>query len=392
MGRIKAILFGLAAVLLPVAAVLSHRNVPVPLALIALAGLPAFRHLRPAPWVLAAWGLIAWAGVTVFWSDYPRAFDWPPYLLVLAVLGTSAMLVSGPRAGRWLAIGAGVTLALLTIESLTGGLIRDLVPPEGRPDKDDVATARGITIMLCLVPGLMLTVAISRQRALAWLIAITFCTFVCAASFGIAANLMAALAPLAAAALVWLSPKWGLRLVLLGALLPFILMPVIAAALPPLDILTTLEEGPASWRMRLVAWKGVWGGITDGTFGFLFGHGVEGARVLGERLGQIQIPGALEPHHIVPTHPHNIYLQVWFDLGLAGVALAVASIVLGAKALEKAALPKAVAMAVAALIAMVIIFALTDASLWTQWRVAAPLLGAWLILAISREARREAAA
>ena len=392
MGRIKAILFGLAAILIPVAAVLSHRNIPVPLVLIALAGLPAFRQLRPTPWVLAAWGLAAWAVVTVFWSDYPRAFDWPPYLLTLAVLGTSAMLAGGPRDARWIAAGAGVTLLLLTIESLTGGLIRDLIPPEGRPDKDDIATARGITIMLSLVPGLMLATGLNLQKSFRWLLGIAFCSFVCAASFGIAANLMAALAAFAGAALVWFSPKWGMRTVLAGAVMPFFLMPVIAASLPPLDTLLTLEEGPASWRMRLVAWKAVWGGITDGTAGFLIGHGVEGARILGERLGEVMIPGALEPHHMVPTHPHNIYLQIWFDLGLVGVMLSLLTIWLAARAMDSAAMPKPVAMAVAALIAMVVIFALTDASLWTQWRVAAPLLGAWLILVSSREARREAAA
>ena len=379
MNRVADNLIRLAAVLLPVGIVLSHRNVPIAFALIALTGLAALPRFRPAPWALALFGLALWALITCFWSPYYDVMAWPAYLLALGVLGNSAMLVGTMGQVRAIAYGAGAALVLLTVESLTGGLIRDLVPPAGPPDKDDIATARGITTVLSLVPGLMLMAGTRAKVPWRWLLVIAACAFICAKSFGVTANLLALLAAGGAAGLVWLLPRRGLLLVLVAAALPVLLMPLVAMTLPGTETMTGWETGPASWRMRLIAWKATWGGVTDGPLGFLFGHGVEGARMLGARLGEVDIPGVAVTVQMVPTHPHNVYLQVWFDLGLVGVGLALAAFALGARALGRASLTRAEASAVAALAAMAAIFALTDASLWTLWRVIAPMLGAWLI-------------
>lgn len=396
MARVTAILIGLAGLLLPVGMVLSHRNVPVVLVLIALAGLAALKDFRPRPWMTAVYALLVWAVMTTLWSPYGDAASWTAYLLLLGLFGTAAMLAGGAREGRWMSISVLVCLALLFIESVSGGIIRDIVPPEGRPDKDDVATARGITVLLCLLPGFLLFFwkALPETAPLrGWAMpGFLLLAGVCAASFGIAANLMAFFAALGAAGVVWLLPKWGLRLVIAGAILPLLVMPLVAMALPPIEQLALMEEGPVSWRQRLIAWKAVWTGMTEGVPAFLFGHGVEGARIVGERLGQMPIPGAVGEHNAIPTHPHNVYLQVWIDLGFIGAGLAFVSMLMAARAFLGARLPRLVLMAVAALVAMVAVFALFDASLWTLWRVAGPLLGAWLILVTGRAYRGEGAA
>ncbi|WP_370336829.1 O-antigen ligase family protein [Parvularcula marina] len=392
MRRVTAILFGLAALLLPVGVVLSHRNVPVVLVLIALCGLPALRHFRPQPWVTAVFALIVWGIVTTLWSPYGNAASWVAYLVLLGLFGTAAMQAGEERAAKWLAIGTGASLLLLTIESLTGGILRDIIPPEGRPDKDDVATARGITVIICMAPGLLLylfqSAALKNEYRLKIVLGLLIPLGICAASFDISANMMAFLAALGAAGLVCLIPKWGLKLVLAAAILPFLLMPILVAALPPIEELSQLEAGPQTWRMRLIIWKAIWGGMSDGWAHFLFGHGIEGARIYGETLGQMSLGGQQFAIDLVPTHPHNVYLQIWFDLGFVGAVFASVASIMAGRALLSASLPVPVRAASAALIASVAIFALTDASLWTLWRVAGPLLGAWLILVASRSMRQ----
>ncbi|RFB05057.1 O-antigen ligase family protein [Parvularcula marina] len=391
MRRVTAILFGLAALLLPVGVVLSHRNVPVVLVLIALCGLPAMRHFRPKSWMTAVFALIVWGIVTTLWSPYGNAASWVAYLVLLGLFGTAAMLAGEERDSVWISISVFTCLVLLFIESMSGGLIRDIIPPEGRPDKDDVATARGITVILCMAPGLILfffTKVFLREHRLNASLSLLIPLGICAASFDISANIMAFLAALCAAGLVCLTPKWGLKLVLAAAILPFLLMPILVATLPPIEELSQLEAGPQTWRMRLIIWKAIWGGMSDGWAHFLFGHGIEGARVYGETLGQMSLGGQQFAIDLVPTHPHNVYLQIWFDLGLLGAVFASVASIMASRALLSASLPVAVRAASAALIAGVVIFALTDASLWTLWRVAGPLLGAWLILVASRSMRQ----
>lgn len=173
-----------------------------------------------------------------------------------------------------------------------------------------------------------------------------------------------------------------------GAVLPFLMMPIVAALLPPIDILADMEAGPASWRLRLIAWEAVWQGMIDSPLTFVFGHGVEGTRVLGEAVGVVTIPGEEAELLAVPTHPHNVYIQIWYDLGLIGVGLSVVAIWLGWRAMERAKMPKPVMAAIGALIAISTVLSLFDASLWTLWRVAGPLLGAWLIILSSRDQRK----
>jgi O-antigen ligase len=129
--------------------------------------------------------------------------------------------------------------------------------------------------------------------------------------------------------------------------------------------------------MRLVAWSAVAHNVADDPLRLLFGHGVEGARLLGERLGEVVIFGVEDRTLAVPTHPHNVFLQILYDLGLVGLAAIAFAAHLGGRALRRAQLPRDIAAAVAGLAAATLVFAMVDASLWTLWRVAGPILGAW---------------
>lgn len=372
----------LAAILLPVAAVLSHRNLPMVLALIGLAGFFQWRQLAVPRWSWAGFAFVGWAALTALWSPYSGAADWPAYMAALALIlvGLSA---SGDARSDPVVFAAIVgTILLLGVEAATGGLIRDMTPPVSRPDKDDIATARGITEMLALAPAALLLAYRADKRLL--LIPLVIALGWASVSFGIFANALAFVAAIGAGAFAYRWPKTGMRWAMIGAGLGFVVMPLFALALPPMETLTSLEAGPASWRMRLVIWKTIVSHLGDGWGTLVFGHGVEGLRVLGEQLGDMRLPGVEVAVNVVPTHAHNIYLQIWYDLGMGGCILALLALWQGAQRLGRHVHAPDMAAAVTAFIAMTVVFAAVDASLWTLWRVAGPILGAWALWRVTK--------
>ena len=371
----------LAATLLPVALILSHRNVTIILVLIGIAGLLSLRHATVPRWSWPLLALLVWAALTCLWSPYGDATNWLGNLAALGAISVLMGAAATPMAGRALAFAAGVAILLLGFEAVTGGLIRDVVPPDNpRPDKDDVATARGITIALSLVPAVFLTLWIARRRV--WGGVLGAAMAVAAFSFGIAANALAFLAMAGAAAAGFRWPRFAQRLLLAGAAAGFLLAPLIGLLLPDLETLTSLEEGPTSWRLRLVALKAVSAHLTDPVWALFTGHGVEASRILGEFLGPVSMPGVVSDINHVPTHPHNVFIQVWYDLGLIGVGLCLIALLFADRALAAAKLAGPASAALCGLMASTIAFMAFDASLWTLWRVAAPLLGGWIIAAL----------
>lgn len=363
-----------AAFLLPIALVLSHRNAPAVLAFVGLSGIFALRGMRFPAWSLWAMGFVLYAALTALWSPYDHAYVWPPYLVLLVLCFAGAARAQDVISDRALLIAATVSILLLGIEAITGGLIRDLVPPDHRSDKDDVATARGIAVAMSLAPAVLLV--FYRQRRWA-LFALTAASITYAATqFDITANLMAMLAGVMAGGFAYLYPRLGLKLIFAAIGLGALVMPLTVSLLPPVEVLLGLEEGPVSWRQRLVIWQAVWtASLADGVWPFLFGHGVEAARPLGEGLGLIQLSGMTAPLHMVPNHPHNIYLQIWYEMGLLGVLLFLMALWAGAQTVLRQVTAPDMAAAIAALAASVLVLALVDASLWTLWRVVGPLMG-----------------
>ncbi|MEM9988601.1 MAG: O-antigen ligase family protein, partial [Pseudomonadota bacterium] len=176
----------------------------------------------------------------------------------------------------------------------------------------------------------------------------------------------------------------ALRLTFLGAGVMITLMPLVVMALPPVEQLILLEEGPVSWRQRLIIWKTVWAATLDHPFSFLFGHGVEAAKVLRDQLGMVQLPGAAADLHIIPNHPHNIYLQIWYEMGVIGVLIFLLALWQGGKALEDLVQDRAMIMAIVALASGTVVLASIDASLWTWWRVMGPTMGGFGLYYISK--------
>ncbi len=88
----------------------------------------------------------------------------------------------------------------------------------------------------------------------------------------------------------------------------------------------------------------------------------------------IDIPGAPAQLSLMPTHPHNVFLQIWLELGLPGVVAVGFFIYCGMKALRKAEPPIAIVAALMGSAAAILVSFLIEGSLWQVWRLASVAL------------------
>ena len=395
-GRLAGGIRALALGLLPAALVLSHRNLVVVLVLVALTGLTALRPLRPRTWRVPGWVwpllvLTGYLALSSAWTPSVDDRDWAlriPLVALLVAAAIAAARTAGPGEARTFGLAVLAACLLLGVEGLTGGAIRDLLPPAGAPDRDDVATARGVGLAVLLLPAGIACLAGGRAgRPLAILMAAS--VLVGALAFDVAANAIALAAAGGAAVLAWLAPRGAPSALLVALAAAFLAAPLASLLLPDAAILEGLTEGPASWRQRLVIWRTVADAASADAATLLLGAGQHASAALGEAAGSYDAPGAPLPLPRVPTHPHSVFLQVWYEAGALGSLLAAAGAVLAARSLSRARLPRPVPVAAAATLGAALVFLAVDASLWTLWRGAALALAAYgLVLAGGGVVRR----
>ena len=371
--------------LIPVALLLSHRNLTVVTTLIALTAVPAvargWRRVRLPRWAWPALTLAAYLAVSSLWTPSASDRDWGLRvpLFVLTILAVIVAARGGSvREGRVFALALLIACVLLGIEGLTGGLIRDVLPPPNAPDRDDVSTARGVGLAVAMLPGGAWWLCALYGRRGAWLAGGAAALLVVGAvRFGVAANALALAASGAAALTAWRAPRAVATAGLHALTAGFVLGPVAASLLPPADALGELTTGPVSWRQRLVIWRTVADAALGDPLVFLFGAGQQASTALGEAAGTIVIPGSPVPLPRVPTHPHSVFLQVWYEAGALGSALAAGALAMAARRVRQAALPDGVLVALAATLAGAFVSLAVDASVWTLWRASALMLAAW---------------
>jgi O-antigen ligase len=147
------------------------------------------------------------------------------------------------------------------------------------------------------------------------------------------------------------------------------------------------ETAPASWLQRLSIWKVSAARIFDG---LPFGYGADSTRIWHKTTPMIDIPGAPGPLPASGVHPHNLFLQVWLELGLPGVIALGAFIYCAAAILMRAHFSRGVAAAIGG--AVVVFFGtfMVGGSLWEVWRfasIALAAMGAALAHALERTLR-----
>ncbi len=402
---IMAVLIAVTA-LFPVVVVLAHRGAGIMILAMGLAvatraepwakGVPKFL-LRPDfrdPLVVCALSFLAfcvWIFLTGFWS--PQGLK--PALALgvfLPVIAAGAVVWEigrrPPDQCKALAkvYGAAVVLAalLVAVEALNGAPLRDLTPPEDlSPErfKDMTAVARGISLAaLALVPGAALVASKSGLRgfrkgegpmniplweALSFFV-LAFALAYGSIDLGVVSNAAALGAGVLAAAAAIVAPRASLAAIAFGLAGLFVVAPFAAAALPVETLAAAIgDAAPVSWIQRLYAWRAA------GEAAFQcapLGCGADAARSVYAAGETVEIADYPLPLKVMPTHPHNLFVQVAMELGVAGPFFAVILIISGWLSVLNDKILKQFARRVAAIAAMFAMLAFVEASLWQVWR------------------------
>ena len=333
------------------------------------------RRRRGAAALAALFLLSLWAGVSGLWSPTPGAGALA--LNLLAPLAASLAVAwrvaafSPRRRARLLEVLAGavvVAAVLLLVEGFSGGALRDFFPPADQsPErfKDLTALGRGVTILAVLVFPLS---AYLRWRTGGWpaSVALVAAALIAGTKFTIAANVIAIVGAAAVFVFALWRPAVAVAAIAGAALITLIAAPLFAYA--PIEPVIDRFGGAisVSWLQRLVVWKAT---AREAIACLPWGCGADAARALKESLGTVMLPGSPIPLRAMPTHPHQIFMQVWLELGLPGALLLGFAILAGARAVLSAETPSILKAAVAAAAATVVASSLIEASIWQVWRL-----------------------
>ncbi|MBI1365539.1 MAG: hypothetical protein GC153_06230 [Alphaproteobacteria bacterium] len=390
---------------LPVLVVFAHRGVApllLVMAIVAASLAGPWRGIAalfapPAsfkkPGAVAAWALAAfcaWIGAAGLWSPIAGASGLaldvaaPALAGYFAVAGVFARDADArAHLAKAFAASCLLALALLTFEAASGGYLRLIMPPADHSPgriRDFTSLGRGMTALL---PGLFAVcgmIALAgmraqkrRKAAAVGLAAIALVALFAAARLTISSNVAAIIAGAAAAVIAFSLRRGvvaGLTFLYVGALAS-----APALALTPARALAARWAGaaPDSWLQRLFIWRRA---AREALACLPFGCGADYARALSEKGETVTISGAAAPLALTPIHPHNVFLQIWLELGLPGVALAALFIFASGRALADARPGRATRAAIAGAAAATLVSFLDEASLWQVWRLAAIGLGA----------------
>lgn len=382
-------------VLLPPTAVFGHRGVAPWLA---LASLPAF--MRGDFWqslfgalfdrldlrspLFACFAALVffclWIFLSGLWSPKEQPFL-AAYVLAPALVGASVVWFSLHLTPSWtyrlsmafnLSIAAGA--AVLLFEGMSGGFLRSVLPPDDPTpfrSRDIAALGWGLSALVpALFPAAIIAALLSTRTAALGLTALGAAA---AVSNDVAANVVAIAGGLGAAFLAFKAPRLVIPLTCWALIAGFLLAPL--AAFIPVEAAYRLigDAVPTSWLHRLAIWQTAAARIPEG---LPFGFGADFTRIWSETATRIEVPGAPALLPTVMIHPHNLFLQIWLELGLPGAVSFIAFVYFGAQILQRANLSKAVAAAIAGAIIAFVLTVMVDGSLWQVWRLASMALAA----------------
>lgn len=380
------------------------RTSPGVLALLAVAVAVAAGHVRAWPSlrdVPVALGLVlalgVWAAASTSWAaDRGEAISKALMLLMFA-LAVWWTLLGLPRArpellrqAGWAALATfAACLVYLCFEELSNHLLKRLLfmlLPFTRPagkhlggDDTDLAVSGYITnrnmaaAMLALWPMLLMVQGlVERSRrlpAMAALLALALATF----ALSMHETSVIALALSALVLLVGLRwPRVALVLVAGGWLVATLLVVPIASWASASAKLYEATWLPNSARHRIVLWAYTAEQVRERP---LIGVGAASTKLIDARRGPAvaTLPGTKYQWRSGP-HAHNVYLQVWYELGAVGAMLLCAAGL--ALIRSMAALPRAVVPYVAAAMTSAAVMGAFTWSLWQAW-----FLGAFAVSA-----------
>ncbi len=285
-------------------------------------------------------------------------------------------------------LGFALMLLLLLLEWVTGGALGSIV--KQRDTSDLLFTSHACA--LASVSLWPLCVHVWRRTRLG---VATALAALAALTIGLLPLLAASIA-LAAGALVFMfaqrSPRWAGRSVCLALALGLLATPWLALHGAALGVKARDVEMPSSWVHRLVIWQFVAERALERP---LVGHGIGTAHGLGAdseaRAHYESIARPVGGDRMAaqpPLHPHNGAVQLWHDLGLLGVGLAL--LLLFGVSRAATHLPRPIYGAVvASLVAWAVLSGLSF-GLWQKWWIAGAGWTAGLIVLSSRSLQSQA--
>ena len=248
--------------------------------------------------------------------------------IVLVRAGLSLDREGAATLERFLIIGVLAALLLAVFELLTGAWIslnlRALVgdPAELTGEASKRLLNNGITVLVLLTwPAVCLTVRDGRVAVTILLMGLLIAAvYLAEADVGVTAVAIGAGAVLASR----LMRRWVPAFVPTLVVLAVVAAPLLMISFSPLQ--RHVDEFPklsGSAYYRLLIWDATGDLIRDRP---VLGHGFDASRALGARIdpsvvevdrrGELVYRGLVHP---LPLHPHNMALQIWLELGLAGL-------------------------------------------------------------------------
>lgn len=363
----------------------------------------AVTRVRFRPYMLFLALALAYAAASAVWSPREiRVFEFDfaegdfairsePLRVAGSVLFSGLIIASIQRLSerQAAAVGGFATLALLVqaaifvvltlFEQQTLEMFADIVPDESEIVQN---ITRGGLLFTAAAPVAALWLARGRSSDAAFWIA---AAMVAPGAFlllarGVMGGVLALGLGVAAAGLVAAFPRRGF--LYLAGLVVFLLMtaPLTFGWLASgVDIASVDSSG--EWRLAI--WRRVVEVIGQNP---LHGSGVGVLRTMDDVFASGPFAGQL----IVPGHAHNMFLQVWAEMGALGATLVSAAILAGAARLPSPAALGRAGVAAAGLAATVIVVAAVSFDLWNDWWWAAVGLLCGLIALFLRAPARSA--
>jgi O-antigen ligase len=361
-------------VLLPAVGVGGALGLPV---LMCLAGALSLRpsllrqavESRPLPLLLML-AFLALSVSSAAWSEFAAG----PQALKIAVLSAAGLLLAAAsaedrrltRAGAVAAVA--VLAALLAIEAIGGLPLNRAAQPDTDVDELGRNVSRAASLLVSLTWGA--AAALAARPGLAWKLAagaVLAAGGFISLQFGQFANTLAFAAGLAAFGAAFAKPRTTMALVVGGLALWLVAAPF---AIPLLASGIDAEALPRSWNERVLIWSYVSDRIWEHP---LFGHGLDASRA--------HLPA-------IPVHPHSASLQIWFETGAAGVALAVAFLVLtGRDLMRRFGENRPAAAAAAGTLGAMGVVANLSFNVWAEWWLAAMFVAGGIVGALGRTAK-----
>ncbi len=356
---------------------------------VAFMGLLCLWQAKPSDKDCIGLGLLAaiaiWAGVTGLWSPASPAplqglalanleqlerFTAVHMALEVVVAGGFVLAAAqmqertAERALDWLGYGLMTLAAILVVEGVTHARLYLAIKIWLRePVRPDIAV-RNVAVAGYAVATLLWPVAVSlwRQNKRAWVgalaLAVVFSTFFLR---GDSPSIALAISALVFFAVYRLGRPAVLGMAVLAAVY-FLATPWLMIAMKKAGLFAAMSEHlPLSWVARLNIWGFTTNGITQAPWA---GWGMDASR---------SFPG------FIPLHPHNGAVQIWFELGLVGAALAAAFwAFLFWRISEDANKQRLFAATACATATVFLVIGAISFSLWQEWWIA---LGAFAMAA-----------